>query len=226
MRPTRCRASTWSTAPRRSSCRRRATRLALPSANFSYWVVPNQLQFRAAGGETMSRPNLNQLAPNSTNQAINGTPELDYTGTAGLKPIKAWSVDLSLEWYYQPHSALNAALFGKKVSERHLHRHADQRRSRHAGIRQWAAGFAEQSGEAVPLDHHRSGQWREIHLYRCRAQLAALPRERLRHAHAVHPHLEQGLRSVRQLPPARSTKRRPPRSRSASSTTRGRSTRT
>jgi iron complex outermembrane recepter protein len=90
--------------------------LALPSANFSYWVVPDQLQFRAAAGETMSRPNLNQLAPNSTNQAINGTPELDYTGTAGLKPIKAWSVDLSLEWYYQPHSALNAALFGKKVT--------------------------------------------------------------------------------------------------------------
>ena len=89
---------------------------ALPSANFSYWAVPDRLQLRAAAGETISRPNLNQLAPNSTNQAINGTPELDYTGTAGLKPIKAWSVDLSLEWYYQPHSALNAALFGKKVS--------------------------------------------------------------------------------------------------------------
>ncbi len=89
---------------------------ALPSANFSYWAIPDKLQFRAAGGETLSRPNLNQLAPNSTNQAINGTQELDYTGTAGLKPIKAWSVDLSLEWYYQPHAALNAALFGKKVS--------------------------------------------------------------------------------------------------------------
>ncbi len=88
----------------------------LPSANFSYWAIPDRLQFRAAGGETMSRPDLNQLAPNSTNQAINGTPEIDYTGTAGLKPIKAWSVDLSLEWYYQPHAALNLALFGKKVS--------------------------------------------------------------------------------------------------------------
>jgi TonB-dependent receptor len=89
---------------------------ALPSANFSYWAIPDRLQLRAAGGETISRPNLNQLAPNSTNQAINGTPEIDYTGTAGLKPIKAWSVDLSLEWYYQPHAALNVALFGKKVS--------------------------------------------------------------------------------------------------------------
>jgi iron complex outermembrane receptor protein len=91
--------------------------IALPSANLSYWVVPDRLQMRAALSETLSRPDLNQLAPNSTNQAINGTPSLDYTGTAGLKPIKAWSADLSLEWYYQPHSALNAALFGKKVTD-------------------------------------------------------------------------------------------------------------
>jgi iron complex outermembrane receptor protein len=90
--------------------------IPLPSANFSYWVIPRELQARAAVGETLSRPNLNQLAPNSTNQAINGTPSLDYTGTAGLKPIKAWSADLSLEWYYHPHSALNVAVFGKKVT--------------------------------------------------------------------------------------------------------------
>ena len=90
--------------------------IPLPSANLNYWVIPNELQARAAVGETISRPNLNQLAPNSTNQAINGTQILDYTGTAGLKPIKAWSADLSLEWYYRPHSALNVAVFGKKVT--------------------------------------------------------------------------------------------------------------
>jgi iron complex outermembrane receptor protein len=43
----------------------------------------------------MSRPDLNQLAPNATNQAINGTPELDYSGAAGLKPIKANAADFS-----------------------------------------------------------------------------------------------------------------------------------
>jgi iron complex outermembrane receptor protein len=90
--------------------------MALPSANFSYWFVPDKLQFRSAVAETMSRPDLNQLAPNSTNQAINGTPEIDYTGTAGLKPIKAWNLDLSLEYYYQPHAAVTGALFGKKVT--------------------------------------------------------------------------------------------------------------
>jgi len=90
--------------------------LALPSANLSYWVVPERVQLRAALAETLSRPDLNQLAPNATNNAINGTPELGYTGTAGLKPIKAWQADLSLEWYYRPHAALTAALFGKKVT--------------------------------------------------------------------------------------------------------------
>lgn len=91
--------------------------MALPSANFSYWAVPDELQLRAALGETMSRPELNQLAPNSTNNAINGTPEINYSGTAGLRPIKAWAADLSAEWYYAPHSALTAGLFGKKVSD-------------------------------------------------------------------------------------------------------------
>ena len=90
---------------------------ALPSANFSYWLVPDQVQLRAAGGETIARPNLNQLAPNATNQATNGTPILNYTGTAGLKPIKAWNLDLSAEWYYQPHAAVTLGLFGKKVTD-------------------------------------------------------------------------------------------------------------
>jgi TonB-dependent receptor len=91
--------------------------LALPSANLSYWLVPQQLQLRLAAAETMSRPNLNQLAPNATNNAINGGPQLFYTGTVGLKPIKAYQADLSLEWYYAPHSALTVALFGKRLRD-------------------------------------------------------------------------------------------------------------
>jgi len=90
---------------------------ALPSANFSYWLIPEQVQLRAAGGETIARPNLNQLAPNATNNAQNGEPQLSYTGTAGLKPIKAWNIDLSAEWYYQPHAAVTLGVFGKKVRD-------------------------------------------------------------------------------------------------------------
>ncbi|MGC1524339.1 MAG: TonB-dependent receptor, partial [Steroidobacteraceae bacterium] len=91
--------------------------LPLPSANFNYWVVPGKVQLRAALAETMSRPDLNELAPTSTNNASNGTAQLFYGGTAGLKPIKATQLDFSAEWYYRPHSALTAALFGKKIRD-------------------------------------------------------------------------------------------------------------
>ncbi len=91
--------------------------LPLPSANFNYWVVPEKVQLRAAVAETMSRPDLDQLAPTSSNNATNGDPELFYGGTAGLKPIKASQVDFSAEWYYRPHAALTVALFGKKIRD-------------------------------------------------------------------------------------------------------------
>jgi iron complex outermembrane receptor protein len=89
--------------------------MALPSANLAYWLVPHELQLRAALAETMARPDLNELAPTSSNNAINGQPQLSYNGTAGLKPVKARQADLSLEWYYGPHAALTAAVFAKKI---------------------------------------------------------------------------------------------------------------
>lgn len=91
--------------------------LALPSLNASYWLLPQQLQLRASLAETMSRPNLNQLAPNATNGALGGRPELYYSGTAGLKPIKVYQGDLSLEWYYQPRAAVTLAYFEKHVRD-------------------------------------------------------------------------------------------------------------
>jgi TonB-dependent receptor len=91
--------------------------IPLPSANFNFWAVPDRLQLRAAAAQTMSRPDLYELAPTSTNNAINGQPQLYYNGTAGLKPIRANQVDLSAEWYYHAHSALTLALFGKKIHD-------------------------------------------------------------------------------------------------------------
>jgi TonB-dependent receptor len=91
--------------------------LLLPSANFNYWAVPEQLQLRLGLAETMSRPDLNQLAPTSSNNAINGQPQLNYGGTAGLRPIKALQADVSVEWYYARHAALTGALFGKKLRD-------------------------------------------------------------------------------------------------------------
>jgi iron complex outermembrane receptor protein len=91
--------------------------MALPSLNLAYWVVRDRLQARLAVAQTMARPNLSELAPTSSNNASNGTPQLFYNGTAGLKPIRANQIDLSLEWYYSEHSAFTAGLFAKKIKD-------------------------------------------------------------------------------------------------------------
>ncbi len=91
--------------------------LALPSLNLSYWAVPEVLRLRFALAKTMSRPNLSSLAPTSQNNAINGDPTLNYFGTSGLRPITATQANVSVEWYYRPHSALTVALFDKKIRD-------------------------------------------------------------------------------------------------------------
>jgi len=86
----------------------------LPSANFSYWLE-HDLQLRLGAAEVMARPNLNQLAPTQTDGTINRIYEVYKSGNAGLKPITAFQQDISLEWYYQPKSALTMALFAKQI---------------------------------------------------------------------------------------------------------------
>jgi iron complex outermembrane receptor protein len=88
----------------------------LPSLNFTYHFRPD-LQLRFGASETMTRPELNQLAPTRTDNSLNRVYRIDYAGNSELKPIKAYSADLSLEWYYQPKSALTLAIFGKNIRD-------------------------------------------------------------------------------------------------------------
>ncbi len=88
----------------------------LPSLNFNYRFRPD-LQLRFGAAETMARPELNQLAPTRTDNSLNQDYRIDYSGNSQLKPIRAYSLDLSLEWYYQPKSALTLAAFGKDIKD-------------------------------------------------------------------------------------------------------------
>lgn len=87
---------------------------ALPSANFSYWWQPD-LVLRAAVAKVMARPSLDKLAPTRTDSTLDRSYVLSIVGDSGLKPTEATQQDLSLEWYYQPKSAVNAALFAKQI---------------------------------------------------------------------------------------------------------------
>jgi iron complex outermembrane receptor protein len=89
---------------------------AMPSLNLTYRIDPT-LQARFGASETLTRPELNQLAPTRTDNSLNRVYEADYSGNSQLKPIRAYSVDLSLEWYYQKRSALTFAVFGKKIKD-------------------------------------------------------------------------------------------------------------
>lgn len=86
--------------------------IPLPSVNFNYHFT-ERLQLRLAGAQVIARPNLNQLAPTATNNAINQQYILYYAGNTSLKPINAWQADASLEWYYHPNDLISAALLGK-----------------------------------------------------------------------------------------------------------------
>jgi iron complex outermembrane receptor protein len=90
--------------------------LPLPSLNFTYHFRPD-LQLRFGASETMTRPELDQLAPTRTDNSLNRVYQITYSGNASLKPIKAYSADLSAEWYYQPKSALTLAVFGKDIRD-------------------------------------------------------------------------------------------------------------
>lgn len=91
--------------------------MALPSLNFQYWVLPDRLQMRVGLAQTMARPDLNQLAPTSTNNAENGQPTISFNGTANLKPIRENEANLSLAWYYAPGSMLSARVFYKQITD-------------------------------------------------------------------------------------------------------------
>jgi len=88
----------------------------MPALNFTYRFSPT-LQLRLGAAETMARPQLNQVAPTRTDNSLNRVYQADYAGNANLKPIRSYQGDISLEWYYQPKSAVTVAVFGKDIQD-------------------------------------------------------------------------------------------------------------
>src|SRR5207302_11516842 len=57
------------------------------------------------------------LWPMWSEKALNLIYEFTYAGNSDLKSYRADSADLSLEWYYQPRSALTLAVVGKDIKD-------------------------------------------------------------------------------------------------------------
>ena len=87
----------------------------LPSLNVGYWINP-ELLLRGAVAQVLTRPSLNQLAPTRTDETLDRVFAVFYDGNAKLEPVEADQADLSLEWYFDEQSVLNAALFWKDIT--------------------------------------------------------------------------------------------------------------
>ncbi|MCY4745322.1 TonB-dependent receptor [Pelomonas sp. UHG3] len=101
----------------------------LPSLNLRY-KLSNELQFRAALGKGVSRPDFSQLQAYTTmelttKQRTDGNTivveSVNLSGTASgnplLKPIKSTQLDLSGEWYFSKNGSVTLALFNKDLKD-------------------------------------------------------------------------------------------------------------
>ncbi|MES1263673.1 MAG: TonB-dependent receptor, partial [Peristeroidobacter soli] len=86
----------------------------LPSLNAGYWFN-DELVIRTGIARVMARPSLNQLAPTRTDNTLDRTFAVFYDGNADLEPVFADQADLSVEWYFDEKSVLNAAVFWKNI---------------------------------------------------------------------------------------------------------------
>ncbi|GAM07527.1 hypothetical protein MBENS4_4523 [Novosphingobium sp. MBES04] len=89
----------------------------LPSANFSFELIPNQLIAFAGASKVLARPRPSYLAPNlrcNISEDIDGANTCS-AGNPDLKPYRADQYDLSLSWYPNKDSLFSAALFYKDI---------------------------------------------------------------------------------------------------------------
>jgi TonB-dependent receptor len=91
----------------------------LPTANFSFGLIPNELILFAGASKVLARPKLANLAPNITcNLADPANADTVNSCTAGnpdLLPYRATQYDLSLSWYPNRDTLFSAAAFYKDI---------------------------------------------------------------------------------------------------------------
>lgn len=88
--------------------------MMLPAASLRYELSP-KLLLRAAYSKTLTRPDLNQLAPSETVAGIDQSGGRGTRGNPSLQPYKANNYDLGIEWYADKSAMVGATLFRKDI---------------------------------------------------------------------------------------------------------------
>jgi TonB-dependent receptor len=88
----------------------------LPSLNIRFKLT-DDLHLRLAASQTVNRPRFVDLNPQTSLRRTSGNtlPGQGEGGNPNLDNPKATNVDLSLEWYFRPGSALAAAVFNRDI---------------------------------------------------------------------------------------------------------------
>lgn len=86
----------------------------LPSANLRYEFSPNHV-LRAAYSKTLTRPDLNQMAPSETVAGIDQSGGRGSRGNPDLQPYQANNYDLGIEWYANKEAMVGLTVFKKDI---------------------------------------------------------------------------------------------------------------
>jgi TonB-dependent receptor len=86
----------------------------LPSASLRH-EFNEQLVLRAAYSKTLTRPDLDQLAPSETVRGIDAGGGTGTQGNPELQPFTADNLDLGLEWYFAPEGLIAGTFFYKDI---------------------------------------------------------------------------------------------------------------
>ncbi|WP_431050317.1 TonB-dependent receptor [Roseateles sp. L2-2] len=95
------------------------------SGDYKYWLpsidwdadITDKLKFRASYGTSLGRPLWDQIQGGQTlNELARLNGGTGSSGNPGLKPLKAKSIDFSLEYYYAKSSYISAGFFRKNIS--------------------------------------------------------------------------------------------------------------
>lgn len=87
----------------------------LPSVNFKLNVT-DDIIFRAAASQSLTRPELDQVTPRFTFGALSKAGSLVVANNPDLRPLKSTNLDASLEWYPAPATSLSIDLFQKNIN--------------------------------------------------------------------------------------------------------------
>jgi TonB-dependent receptor len=88
----------------------------LPDVNVRIKLADN-INFRLAGSETLTRPTLSDLRPVTSFDVTRPATLQASGGNANLQPYQATNFDASLEWYPTPTTTLSVAAFYKNIRD-------------------------------------------------------------------------------------------------------------